>query len=153
MTTPLILLIQQAAFDSNTPVTNTLRKTKVACTKLSLTEFGNWVDLELNGYVATPSEDLPNYRKLRGIVEVRTPHTGWQPIIFQDPKMEMTCSIACINMSMPEIETFLESRSSRNNDLRYFFGPEPAALLRRWLKSEIASVSITLVHARGRFRS
>ena len=146
-TTPLILQIQQAAVDSNTPVTDALRKAKVACTKLNLTEFGNWVDLELNGYVETPSDDLPNYRKLRGMPEVRTPYTGWQRIIFKEPKMEMMCSIAYINMSMPEIETFLESPSSQNNGLRYFYGPDPAALLRRWLKSEIANVSITLANA------
>jgi hypothetical protein len=142
MTIPLILQIQQAALESNTPVSDILLKAKVACTKLDLTEFGDWVDLELNGYRETPSDALANYRKLRGIPEVRTPYTTWQSIIFESPKMETPCSTAYIGMSMPEIEAFL--KSAKTNGLRYFYNPEAAALLRKWLNSEIASVSITL---------
>jgi hypothetical protein len=66
MTTPLILQIQEAALDSKSSVTDALRKAKIACVKLELAEFGNWVDLELNGYIGKVSE-LPEYRKLRGI--------------------------------------------------------------------------------------
>jgi hypothetical protein len=51
MTTSLILQIQEAALDSKSSVTDALRKAKIACVKLGLTEFGNWVDLELTGYI------------------------------------------------------------------------------------------------------
>ena len=56
MTTPLILQIQEAALDSKSSVTDALRKAKIACVKLELAEFGNWVDLELNGYIGKVSE-------------------------------------------------------------------------------------------------
>ncbi len=59
MSTPLILQIQQAAPDSKSSVTDALRRAKIACVKLELTEFGNWVDLELNGYMDKKVEETP----------------------------------------------------------------------------------------------
>jgi hypothetical protein len=67
MTTPLIVQIQETALDSKSSVTDALRKAKIACVKLGLTEFGNWVDLELNGYIGKNVDELPEYRKLHGI--------------------------------------------------------------------------------------
>ena len=66
MTTPLILQIQEAALDGKAPITDALRKAKVACAKLGLAEFGRWVDSELNGYMDSKVADLPPYRKLYG---------------------------------------------------------------------------------------
>jgi hypothetical protein len=138
---PLILQIQQAALDSNSSVTDVLRKAKVACTKLDLTEFGSWVDLELNGYIDNPADELPNYRKLRGFPQVRSPYHRAQRIIFQSPKMEATCSLAYVGLSMPEIEDCLRSAT---RFIEFSYNPEQAALLRQWTNSETTTFHIKL---------
>ena len=61
----------------NSSVTDALRKAKLACKKLDLREFGNWVDLELTGYMNKSSDEVPEYRKLHGIPEAFSPYQGW----------------------------------------------------------------------------
>jgi len=82
MLTPLIIQIQEAILDNNSSVTGALRKAKLACAKLSLPEFGNWVDQELNGYMHKPVAELPQYRKLHGTPQAYSPYQGWQPIVL-----------------------------------------------------------------------
>ncbi len=103
MPAPLILQIQQAAIDGYASVTEALRKAKVACTKLGLTEFGSWVDLELNGYMGKATEELPSYRILHGIPEGYNPVRGWQPIIFESAQTKTQLSSAPLAMSIPAI--------------------------------------------------
>jgi AbiTii len=136
---PLILQIQQAALDSNSSVTDALRKAKLACTKLGLTEFGNWVDHELNGYMGIPWKDLPKYRKLHGAPEAYNPYHGWQPIIFPTAKSEANWSNTPIGMSIPAIEQSLRGASETEGYFSYPFPPESAAQLRKALpfKTEI----------------
>lgn len=127
---PLILQIQQAALDSNSSVTDALRKAKIACTKLDLSEFGNWVDLELNGYMEKPVSELPKYRKLYGTPEAYNPYHGWQPIIFQSAKSEDICSLAPVGISIPAIEEAL--RGTNNSEYFEFSYPsEWAAKIRQ----------------------
>ena len=54
--------IQTAAIDSNTNITDLLRKCKVLAVRLRSKEFETWVDHELNGY--NDKKDLPKYRIL-----------------------------------------------------------------------------------------
>ena len=111
MSTPLILQIQQAALDSKSSVTDALRRAKIACVKLELTEFGNWVELELNGYMDKKVEELPQYRKLHGIPEAFNPYQGWNPIIFQEPEQQKMWSLAPIGMSIAALEDFSSPRN------------------------------------------
>jgi hypothetical protein len=143
LTAPLILQIQQAAIDSNSSVTDVLRKAKVACTKLDLTEFGSWVDLELNGYAEKPADELPNYRKLRGFPQGDTPFVRHLPIIFQSAKMESICSLAYVGLSMPEIEETLRSTNHKGS-FKFTYAPEQTALLRQWLNSQTGMFYIAL---------
>jgi|SRR5271165_1417191 len=135
VTIPLILQIQQAALDSNSSVTDTLRKAKVACTKLGLREFGNWVDLELNGYTDIPWKDLPKYRELHGTPEAYNPYHGWQPIIFPTGKGEWLWSTARIGMSISAIEDLLRRREG---DFVYPYPPEAAAVIRKAINFNIS---------------
>jgi hypothetical protein len=109
VTVPLILQIQEDALDSKASLTDALRKAKIACTKLDLIEFGNWLDLELNGYVNTPVQQLPEYRKIYGFPEWHNPYHGWQPIIFPNSKAAEICSCAPISMSVAAIEESLRN--------------------------------------------
>src|SRR5258706_837630 len=113
MTTPLILQIQEVALDSKSSVTDVLRKAKVACAKLGLTEFGNWVDSELNGYMDKTVADLPEYRRLRGIPQAYNRYQGWQPIIFADAKDQNISSLAPIGMPIAGIEDSLRGTNNR----------------------------------------
>lgn len=56
-------IIQSAVNDTNTDVSNLLRKCKILAVKLRNEEFKKWVDNELTGY--KNKEDLPQYRILR----------------------------------------------------------------------------------------
>jgi AbiTii-like protein len=120
MTIPLILQIQQATLDSNSSVTDALRKAKLACVKLDLVEFGNWVDLELNGYMDKSAAELPKYRKLHGTPEGYNPYHGWQPIMFRTAKVEASCSLAPLGMSIPAIEELLRAKRLTENELSDF---------------------------------
>jgi hypothetical protein len=84
MTTPLILQIQAAALDSKASVTDALRKAKLACVKLELKDFEEWIDLELNGYIGKVNKEIPQYRRLHGSPQGWNPFHGWQPIRFTD---------------------------------------------------------------------
>ena len=52
--------IQQAAVDSDTDITELLRKCKILAARLGNEEFKQWVDNELNGY--STDDSLPQYR-------------------------------------------------------------------------------------------
>jgi hypothetical protein len=143
MPLPLILQIQQAALNSDSAVTDILRKAKVACTKLDLSEFGSWVDLELNGYMDKPVEELPKYRRLHGTPEAYNPFHGWQPIVFQTEKVATSCSFAPIGMSMPAIE---ESLRGKNNTgvFEFPYPPGLAGKMREAMNWETANLRIKL---------
>jgi len=125
MTTPLIIQIQEAALDSKASITDALRKAKVACSKLHLGEFGNWVNAELDGYANKNTEDLPNYRKVRGVPQAFNPYRGWAPIVFKSVEQQTLLSVAPIGMSIAGIEASL-CNISKNPDGHFVFPYPPA---------------------------
>lgn len=125
MTIPLILQIQQAALDSNSSMTDALRKAKLACTKLGLTEFGNWISLKLNGYMGKTSDEVPDYRKLHGIPEAYSPFQGWLPLTFETASQQKTLSLAVIGMTIPAIEQSVRNATSRpGGEFAFHYPPE-----------------------------
>ena len=124
---PVILQIQEAALDTKASLTEALLKAKVACAKLGLVEFGNWVDAELNGYVDIPAKDMPEYRKLFGRPEAYNPVRGWQPIMFEDAKTEKAFSFAPVGMSVAAIENLLGGAKAGGT----FEFPYPAEMAKR----------------------
>ena len=131
MPLPLILQIQQAVLDSNASITDALRKAKLACSKLGLVDFGNWVDLELNGYMNKTLDELPEYRKLHGTPEAYNPYHGWQPIMFPSQKSYDSWSLAPIGMSVAAIEE--STRKQKNGFFEFPYLPEIASDLRKSL--------------------
>jgi hypothetical protein len=125
VTVPLMLQIRQACLDSSSPVTAALRKAKLACTKLGLTEFGKWVNLELNGYMHKSSEEVPEYRKLHGIPEAFSPYQGWLPLHFETSQEQHSWSLAVVGMTIPAIEEPLRNANSkRGGPLTFPYPPE-----------------------------
>jgi hypothetical protein len=131
MTIPLILQIQAAALDNESSVTDALRKAKIACMKLGLKEFEEWVDSELRGYMDKKISDLPEYRKLRGIPQAYNVYQGWKPIIFQNEKDHKITSLAPIGMTISAIE---DSLRGANNEGEFGF-PYPAEMQQQLRKS------------------
>src|SRR5207248_1197071 len=127
----LILQIQEAALDSHSSVTDALRKAKVACAKLDLREFGDWIDLELEGSMDKPVESLPQYRKLHGIPKAFSPYQGWQPIIFRSNRQLENLSFAPIGMAIFAIESSLRDATAEGE----FHFPYPPETLQELMKS------------------
>jgi hypothetical protein len=72
----LIEEIQRNAIDRDFPVSDLLRKVKLAAAKLKLEKVEEWVDHELKGY----TESVPEYRRVRGVPMVQTLYHGNQPL-------------------------------------------------------------------------
>jgi hypothetical protein len=75
----LIEQLQLGAVDGSSPITDLLRRAKLAAVKLSAAEFAAWIDLEMNGYEDHTS--LPSYRRVSGVVKFHNPYHGWQPVL------------------------------------------------------------------------
>src|SRR5215467_12276766 len=99
---PLIRKLQAEAANPDASVTNLLRMAKIAATKLNLNDALVWIDRELNGYGDLKLEDLPPYRRLRGIPQGYNPVHGWQPIQFQSAKTADILSEAFIGIALGE---------------------------------------------------
>jgi len=109
---PLILQIQQSALNNSASLADALLKAKVVCFKLGLTEFGMWVDSELDGYMDGSYEELPEYRKLYGEPQYFNPYYGWQPITFGNAEVKQKTSLACVGMTIGAIERSLRDTDS-----------------------------------------
>jgi Asp-tRNA(Asn)/Glu-tRNA(Gln) amidotransferase C subunit len=79
MVQSLIEQLQIGATDGTTPIADLVRKAKLAASKLKVTEFARWTDLELRRYA---DEEPPlTYRKVYGKVKFWRPGRGWLPIL------------------------------------------------------------------------
>lgn len=83
----LVLELQAAALDSNKTLGDVLRMAKAVAIKLKLKEVQHWIDHELNGYPETG--EVPEYRKIRGILQAHNPYRGWTPVIVPDDIAEI----------------------------------------------------------------
>ena len=112
MSTPLILQIQASAIDGKSAVADALRQAKLACAKLGLKDFGEWVDNELKGYPGVGFKEIPQYRKLVGKPQSLNPYRGWQDILFQSQNTFDVCATVPVNTPIPEIELSLNDTDS-----------------------------------------
>jgi len=119
---PLILKLQAEAANPDASVTNLLRMAKIAATKLNLNDALVWIDRELNGYGDLKLEDLPPYRRLRGIPQGYNPVHGWQPIQFPDAESADSWSQADVGMALGAVEKSVGERSEGSYAFPY--GPK-----------------------------
>ncbi len=78
----LIEELSTLASDQNQPVSQLLRRMKVAAVRLHLGEPEAWVDHELTGYA--DDDPLPNYRFVWGIPQSFHFHWGWRNLKLSD---------------------------------------------------------------------
>ena len=119
---PIVIELQQDALNSNIPVTDLLRKAYVVARKLKLSDFEKWIKLELDGY--SDNENIPEYRNANGSVKAWNPYHGWQPIYFEDHKMEEVFSNRTNGQRIAEIDSILENISENGNNLQMPFSSE-----------------------------
>lgn len=105
----LILEIQAEALDSNAKVTDLLRKALVASKKLNIADMQQWIADELSGY-SSPNV-VPEYRRLRGRVQVWNPYHGLQPLNMPEDLAEMVGRI-WLTQSAAELESLIEQNKT-----------------------------------------
>lgn len=105
----IVLELQRDALDRNVPISDLLRKALIVSKKLKISEFETWVTNELNGY--GESEDIPDYRQIRGTVKCWNPYHGWQLVIFPDHEIEEKLSQRPCGQCIAEIESLVEGKS------------------------------------------
>ena len=103
----LVEQIQAEAVSGETPVSQLLRRVKLAAVKLGLDDVAAWVESELNGY----STDVPEYRQIRGVPEAHNPFHGW--ISIQAPA-ELMEQISRMPVADPivSLERFLTTKGN-----------------------------------------
>ncbi len=74
----LIEQSQLVAVDGSAPITDLLRRAKLAAVKLKASEFSVWVDLGMHGYKAT--DLIPAYRQVPYTIKFLNPYRGWLPV-------------------------------------------------------------------------
>ncbi len=104
----LVLELQKEALDQNISVSHLLRKALVVARKLKLSEFQEWVEIELNGYTV----DVPEYRKIQGSCMVKNPYHGYIPVQFPNEKMAKSFSYRGVNSSIAELEALISNKKS-----------------------------------------
>jgi hypothetical protein len=88
----LIEQLQTGAVNSAIPITDLLRKAKLAAAKLQQVDFSTWIQRELEGYRGV-SDEIPHYRLVGGDLKALNPWRGWVPIGIRT-EMPITNAIA-----------------------------------------------------------
>lgn len=105
----LVTELVNAAIDQNTSVADLLRRALVAARRLGVPELTDWISAELNGY---HTNELPEYRLLRGTPICEGELGGWMPLEVRDPEMYEKMTQARIATSIPELEQLAADRGS-----------------------------------------
>ena len=84
----LVLDLQQEVLKPDCDILSVLRKAHLIAVKLKLTEFDEWIQLELKGYSNKKREEIPKYRNVKGTLKVFNPYHGWVPALCPDDKLE-----------------------------------------------------------------
>lgn len=100
----IILELQSDIISNNTDVLPLLRKALLISTKLSLLDFEEWVNNELNGYKG----DVPDYRKVKGELKAYNPYRGWIPVSTSE-EIENLITNRLLTNSISHLLSLLES--------------------------------------------
>lgn len=100
----LVLELQKLASDSKVSVAELARKALMVASKLGLSDFKRWIELELHGYV---NEDVPAYRIIGCQISAFNPYRGWIPIIFPDKKSAEAWTRVANRQSVGELEALV----------------------------------------------
>ena len=130
MKSSLVLELQQAALNSEEPVSQLLRMAYAVAMKLDSTDILSWIKRELNGYRGCTHDEIPDYRLVSGEPKAQNPYHGWQPIMIDDAEIADALLRRKVNSTVGEMEDLLKSRDS-SGPLAMLYPPKQAAILRK----------------------
>lgn len=100
--------LQRKALDQNIPISNLLRVAYTIAIKLSLKDFEQWLDNELNGY--KNENELPEYRFVTGFMRFYNPYYGWLDVTIEDKRLTRALEHLPIVDKISEVEKLAESK-------------------------------------------
>jgi len=103
----LVIELQKDLYDSESKVTDILRKAYILASKLNIPDFKIWINNELNGY--NDYEIIPDYRKVQGDLKGLNPYRGWIPVMIPDSKNEEILKTRKLGESIPELENLVNN--------------------------------------------
>ena len=99
----IVLDLQKEVLNPDCDVLNALRKAHLIASKLKLKEFDTWIMHELNGYAGENQDNIPEYRKVNGLLKAWNPYHGWIPVVFQDSEFQSLLCTRLLGNSISEI--------------------------------------------------
>ncbi|MCM0590477.1 MAG: hypothetical protein HEQ19_15755 [Gloeotrichia echinulata CP02] len=122
----LIQELQQEAYNPSVSVLDLLRKALIVATKLNITEFQEWIELELKGYQDQP---IPDYRKVAATIRGWNPYHGLQPIVGQDQYTLELYKNACSRPIRQSISELVALIDSGENEMQLQLSPKIESIL------------------------
>jgi len=111
MLKPAVIELQEEAMKANSSISCLIRMAYVIARKLKLTEFGEWLQYELNGYQDYKGKEWPPYRIVSGELKGWNPIHGWIPVIVSDTELhDLICNQKVVN-SISSFEDMINSES------------------------------------------
>ncbi len=104
----LVLDLQQEVLNNECDILNALRKAHLIASKLQLKDFDVWIQRELNGYANCSREEIPDYRKVKGVLMAFNPYNGWIPAQCIDDEMEQLICEQKMHQSIGELQEIYE---------------------------------------------
>ncbi len=118
----IVLQLQTECLDNNVAVSALLRKALVVSTKLKITDFREWCQLETNGYIDLVT--TPEYRKIYGEIKAHNPYHGWQPVLFEDSDTPKLLGERKLIEPISQLEDLLHSKKTTNSLIGMPIPPE-----------------------------
>ena len=101
----LVPELVNAAIDTSVSSSDLLRRALVVARRLAVPELVDWISSELNGYY---SEEVPDYRRVRGQLMAENPIHGPIPF-FASPEMAELLTDFKVRQSVPELMQLMQS--------------------------------------------
>lgn len=101
----LVPELVNAAIDTSVSSSDLLRRALVVARRLAVPELVDWISSELNGYY---SEEVPDYRRVRGQLMAENPINGPIPF-FASPEMAELLTDFKVRQSVPELMQLMQS--------------------------------------------
>ncbi|UXZ55369.1 hypothetical protein LOS15_04860 [Halomonas sp. 7T] len=101
----LVPELVNAAIDTSVSSSDLLRRALVVARRLAVPELVDWISSELNGYY---SEEVPDYRRVRGQLMAENPINGPIPF-FASPEMAELLTDFKVRQPVPELMQLMQS--------------------------------------------
>lgn len=101
----IVLDLQKEVLNPECNVLSALRKAHLIASKLKLSEFDTWIMHELNGYTGDKADNIPEYRKVNGILKAWNPYHGWISVGFDNSEFQ---TLLCNRILWDSISEILE---------------------------------------------